>query len=245
MSLAPMPPVTVPPPEQPMMRQGMARFAIWSARSGTLTATVAFLVICALEIYAGLHGIDLLQATLSQHALRDEGWAFDGAILLLAAGSAGILASLVLSGIARLRSPATLALCGWCTGLTLVAAFTKHDWSAGPSPSGYAHWTGSVLAFLSVPLAAVLLARPWFGDPRWRLHAGLTIGLGVVSMLCFVPIVTAMGIHVILGIPWWQVVHLGLVERVLALAEIVVVLAVGRWAISASTTLLPRRSIAV
>lgn len=245
MSVAPMPQVTAPPTEQPMMRHGRARFALWSARSGTLTAAAGFLVICALEVYAGLQGINLLKATLSQHALRDEGWAFDGAVLLLAAGSAGILASLIISGIARMRSPATLALCGWCTGLTLVAAFTKHDWSAGPSPSGYAHWTGSVMAFLSVPLAAVLLARPWFGDPRWRLHAGLTIGLAVVSMLCFLPIVTAMGIHLVLGIPWWQVVHLGLVERVLALAEIVVVLAVGRWAISASTHLRPRRPLAV
>ncbi|MGH3951668.1 MAG: DUF998 domain-containing protein [Pseudonocardiaceae bacterium] len=241
MTLAPPPVTTAQPATQPMIRRGAASFAVWSARSGTVTAVAAFLSICALEIYAALTGINLLQATLSQHALRAEGWAFNAAIVLLAAGSAGIHASLAASGIVRLQSAASLALGLWCTGLLLVALFTKHDWSAGPSPSGYAHWMGSVLAFLSLPAAVLLLARPWRGDPRWRGHAGLTSGLGLLAILCLVPIGTAMAIHLLVGIPWWEVVHLGLVERLLAFAEVVAVLAVGRWAISASRAHLPLR----
>ncbi|MGH3517190.1 MAG: hypothetical protein ACRDQ7_07175 [Haloechinothrix sp.] len=109
-----------------------------------------------LEVYAVTQGVNLLRATLSQHALGNFGWAFGYAIVLLAAGSVGILAGLVASGMTPLLSGGSLAL----------------------------------------------LARPWRGHARWWSHARVAGAF---------------------------------VERQLALADIVAVLAVGRWAVLASS----------
>lgn len=133
-----------------------------------------------------------------------------------------------------MRTGTALALGLWPIGLLLVAAFTKHDWSVGPSPSGYVHWAGTVVAFLSLPIGALLLGRRWRADARWRRHARWTRALGVLSLLSFVPILAAVTVHVTGGVPWWQVVPLGLVERVLAITEILAVLAVAHWAITGS-----------
>lgn len=242
MTLAAAPTTSTPTPEHPQIEHPAARFAVWSARFGIVTAAAASLAIFAVDLFAARQGFDPMRATLSQHSLRAEGWVFTTAMILLACGSAGIAAALVTSGIARLRSSASVASGMWCAGLLLVASFTKHDWSAGPSPSGYAHWTGALLAFLSVPLASVMLARPWLGDPRWRLHAGMTAGLGLLAVACIVPIAAAMALHITTGVPWWETVHLGLVERLLAVAEVVAILAAGKWAVSASAQLVPLRT---
>lgn len=237
MPLASVPTTTPPVPDPPPTGARSAGFAIWSARLGTVKALAAFAMLGVMEVIAVRQGYDPVTATLSQHALRDQGWVFTAAMVVLAAGSAAIVLSLVASGIARMRSSAAAASALWCLGLVLVASFTKHDWSAGASPSGYAHWTGTVMAFLSLPCFAVLLARPWFGDPRWRKHAGLTALLGIVAVLCLLPIGAAMATHVLTGTPWWEIVHLGVVERLLAFAEFVVVVAAAWWALSASSGL--------
>ncbi len=99
--------------------------------------------------------------------------------MLLAAGSAAIGVALVRAGVFRARSGAAVALALWVAGLVGVVLFEKHNWSAGPSISGDVHRAASLLAFLSLPVAAVLAGRPWLrrlwsaGQRRGDLAGGL------------------------------------------------------------------------
>ncbi len=196
------------------------------------------ILIVGLDVIAARDEADsfwyLRRRTISHHALGLQRWVFDSAVVLLAAGSLAVLAALLAAGIARKRSAAAYALAAWCAGLLLVALFQKHDWSVGPSLGGYVHWAGTLLAFLSLPAAAILLARPWLWHGPWRVTAWSSLVLGVTALLCFLPVVFAIAVHLTIGTSWWQVVPLGLVERVLAIVEVVAVLVMGRWARSAA-----------
>lgn len=204
------------------------------ALSGSAAVLAAVAIILALEVRGATDGMNLLRRTISHHALETDGWLFDLAVALLAVGSIGLIAALLARGVVPLRSGATLAIGLWPVGLLLVAVFTKHDWSVGPSASGYLHWAGTLVAFLSLPVGVLLLGGRWRTDARWGRHARIARLLGVASLICFTPLVIAIGVHVFDGTPWWRVIPLGLVERLLASTEILAVLAVGHWAISAS-----------
>ncbi|GAA4935337.1 DUF998 domain-containing protein [Actinoplanes utahensis] len=189
-------------------------------------------VLASLGLFASLHllppsaDLDWSRRTVSQYALMPNGWAFDAAVLLLAAGSAAILAALRRT--ARLTGGAVAALALWVAGLVGVVWFEKHDWQVGPSISGDVHRVASVVAFLSLPIGALLAARPDLrhgGPARW-----VAIG-GVISLLCFLPILWAVVSEPWTGVRWWRAIPLGGVERLLGLAEVVTVLMLARWAV--------------
>jgi hypothetical protein len=84
----------------------------------------------------------------------------------------------------------------------------------------------SLVAFLALPLAILCIA--W--RPRSRLTGPgcwVATGLALGSLLWFVPIVVAIAGHSAGGRPWWQAIQLGLVERGLALTEILALVVVG------------------
>lgn len=208
--------------------------ARWSAAAGALAIVAAAAIFGFLEFDAALGGASLTRRTISHHALADNGWAFDLAVILLAAGSLAVFGALRACGIVRGRSGASIGFGLWSVGLLLVALFTKHDWSVGPSASGYVHWAGTLIAFLSLPIAMILTGRRRWADPRWRGYARLSLMLGVVSLLWFLPIAGAIGLHITAGTPWWQVIPLGLIERLLAGTELLAVLSAAWWAVAAS-----------
>lgn len=188
-----------------------------------LCAAGAACVVASMVLYALLHvlppsaGLDWTRRTISQYALLDNGWMFDTATLLLAAGSLLVLAALLRAG--RLRPGATIALLLWVAGLIGVVWFEKHNWAAGPSMSGDIHRAASVVAFLSLPAAALLA-----GGSR------LVSSGGVLSLLCFSPILWAVVSESWTGVRWWQAIPLGGVERLLGLVEVLTVLAMAWWA---------------
>ncbi|MEU4623927.1 DUF998 domain-containing protein [Actinoplanes sp. NPDC023801] len=185
-------------------------------------------VLASLSLYAGLHvmgpsaDLDWMRRTISQYALMPNGWIFDTATLLLAAGSAAIVAALLRAG--ALTGGAAAALGLWVAGLIGVVWFEKHNWQVGPSVSGDVHRVASVVAFLSLPVGALLAARRGGGPARW-VAAG-----GVVSLLCFMPILWAVLAEPWTGVRWWQAIPLGGVERLLGLAEVITVLLLAWWA---------------
>ncbi|GIE82238.1 hypothetical protein Aph02nite_81880 [Actinoplanes philippinensis] len=186
-------------------------------------------VLTSLGLYASLHvlppsaDLDWTRRTISQYALMPDGWVFDVATLLLAAGSAAILAALHRAG--RLGRGALTVLALWVVGLVGVVWFEKHNWQAGPSMSGDVHRVFSVVAFLSLPIGALLAAGRAPGTARW-VAAG-----GVVSLLCFTPILGAVLAQPWTGVRWWHAIPLGTVERLLGLAEVVTVLLLAVWAL--------------
>ncbi|MFC4072889.1 DUF998 domain-containing protein [Actinoplanes subglobosus] len=194
-------------------------------------------VLASLALYGSLHvlppsaELDWTRRTISQYALMPDGWVFDAATLLLAAGSAAILAALHRTG--RLTRGALTVLALWVVGLVGVVWFEKHNWQAGPSSSGTVHRVFSVVAFLSLPIGALLAAGGAAGGA-----AGRTLGTarwvaagGVVSLLCFTPILWAVLAEPWTGERWWRAIPLGTVERLLGLAEVITVLLLAWWAV--------------
>ncbi|GAB2596404.1 hypothetical protein Aab01nite_71650 [Paractinoplanes abujensis] len=188
-------------------------------------------VAASLAFYAALHvvppsaSLDWSRRTISQYALLENGWWFDAATLLLAAGSVAVLAAARRAGV--VRGGAAVALLLWALGLVGVVWFEKHNWAVGPSMSGDIHRIASVVAFLSLPVAALLAsARSLRDRGARRVAAG-----GVVSLLCFSPILWAVLSEPWTGVRWWRAIPLGTVERALGLAEVVTLLLIAAWAV--------------
>ncbi|HEX4816248.1 MAG TPA: DUF998 domain-containing protein, partial [Nonomuraea sp.] len=195
------------------------------ARWGLGAAATGVAVIVGLEL-ASLDELNPIRRTISEHGLGPDGWIFALGVGLLAAGSIGIGVSLARKRLAGVVG--TLALMGWSVGLFITAWFEKHDWSVGPSMSGSIHRVGSFIAFLSLPLAALIIAWPWRRErSRARLVA---FGLGVCSVLWVAGIGAVILIASQNGMPWWRAMPLGLVERGLAVTEVATLLALGVWA---------------
>jgi hypothetical protein len=51
-----------------------------------------------------------------------------------------------------------------------------------------------------------------------------------LSLLLFSPIVAAVALQPVTGVPWWVAIPLGAVERLLALSEVTAVLWLAWWA---------------
>ncbi|PZG10467.1 DUF998 domain-containing protein [Nonomuraea aridisoli] len=210
------------------------------ARWGLGAAGAGVAVIAGLEV-AALDEMNPFRRTISEHGLGPDGWIFALGVGLLAAGSLAIAVSLARKRLAGVFG--TIALLGWSAGLFVTAWFEKHDWSVGPSLSGSIHRAGSLVAFLSLPLAVLVIARPW---RRERSRATLVaFGLGVCSVLWVAGIGTAALVGASNGLAWWRVMPLGLVERGLAITEVAALLALGVWAAARRlTTSSPRAAVA-
>ncbi len=177
-----------------------------------------------------------VRRTISEYALGDHAWVFNMAVLLVVAGS--IATSMALARVRLLRpaSLASVALAVWCAGLAGVVVFPKHNWAVGPSMSGEVHRGLSLAAFVSLPVAAILVG--WAGRRSWWGRSSVL--LGVVSLLAFSPIPIAYLVEPYSGVRWWRAIPLGLVERGLALSEVVAVLGLALWAAFADA---PRSSV--
>lgn len=174
--------------------------------------------------------VDPVRRTISEYALGEFGWMFDVAVVGLAVGSVLVLLALVGAGLLGRWSGGTLALGVWAVALVLVVAFEKTNWSVGPSVSGYIHRYASLAAFVALPVAALAVGRRWRAHPRFGRYAAATRLLGVLSLGWLSTIVLGVVLRPLTGVPWWQFVPLGLVERGLAVTEVAAVLLFGVWA---------------
>ena len=206
-------------------------------RTGAVGAFAGLGVLCvavSVVLYGVLHvvppsaSLDWSSRTISQYALLSNGWVFDVATLLLAAGSAAVLVALRRAGL--VRGGAAVALLLWVAGLVGVVWFEKHNWSAGPSASGDIHRVASLVAFLSLPAGALLASAPWLRGARTGPARLVALG-GVTSLLCFSPILWALVSETWTGVRWWRAIPLGTVERLLGLAEVATVLLLAWWAV--------------
>jgi hypothetical protein len=204
------------------------------AMVGSGAAATAVLLIGIMHVIAPSSAISPYRRTISEYALTETGMVFNVAVLVLAAGSVATMLAVVGAGLMPARSGGVVALLLWSVALAAVVYFPKHNWAVGPSTDGTVHRVASVVAFLSLPVGALLTGRAWRAHPRWRLHAGWTRGLGLWSLLCFAPIVAAIVAQRWTGVPWWRAIPLGAVERVLAISEVGIVLGLAWWAASAA-----------
>lgn len=200
--------------------------------AGTLLAVV---LVGALHLLPQTAGISPVQRTISEYALTDVGWVFNLAAVALALGSLAVLAALVSAGKTTATSAGTLLGVLWSAALVAVVLFPKHDWAVGPSTNGHIHRVASIVAFLSLPAAVMLLTRRRGADRRDHPRSARAAWwLAVLSLVWFSPLVGAMLLSPVTGVPWYRAVPIGLVERGLVLSEVLAVLALGIWSLSAT-----------
>jgi hypothetical protein len=194
------------------------------AALGLAGAAVAVVTIGALHLLAATT-VDPVRRTISEYAVGADGWLFDVGVLALAAGAAAVLVALLRTGRVRPLSPATVLYGIGVVGLVLVVAFEKTNWAVGPSLSGYIHRYSSLLVFVALPLAVLLLGR--------AVRARWATVLGAATLAWLAAILAGIPLGPVLGRAWWEVWPLGLMERGLALTMVAGVVALGVWAIRA------------
>ncbi|HEV7649237.1 MAG TPA: DUF998 domain-containing protein [Actinophytocola sp.] len=186
--------------------------------AGLCALAAGVVLILALHVMPPTNEISPLRRTLSQYALGPGKWIFDVAVLLVALGSALAFAELIRRRLVRPFSVPVVLGGLWVACLLVVVSFTKTNWTIGPSIGGVIHRYASVVGFLALPLAVLLVAGTAFADaPGWRF-AARTFGVLALSGLgvLFVGVLRMLGG----GGPWWLFVPLGLVERMMALAAV-------------------------
>jgi hypothetical protein len=213
-----------------------ARRLAWLGIGGALTSIV---------LVGGLHGwpetarVDPIRRTISEYALSSVGWAFNVGVVALAVGSLAVAAGLVIAGLARAGSLGIALIGVWSAALLVIMFYPKHNWAVGPSVNGQIHRVASIVAFLVLPLAVLLLTRrprPFAGAERQPrpVPARVARWLGVLSLAWFAPIFGSLLLSPVTGTPWWRAIPLGLGERGLVISEVLAVIALGIWVLHAS-----------
>lgn len=197
----------------------------WIAVFGAASSLLAVLALDAVLGGEPLRGRTLRRATISEYVFTAGGWLFVIAVLALAAGSALLLAGLIHAGRLPPLSVGSVLMVLWVVGLLGVVAFPKHNWAVGPSASGTVHRVATLLAFVALPVAVLLIARGRDGCPR----VARWLAWGSVGWLSV--LFGAIAVGVVSGQAWWRIIPLGLVERGIAGFEVAAVIALGVWLI--------------
>lgn len=208
------------------------------AALGLVGAGLAVVLVGLLHVVAA-EQVNPVRRTISEYALGGSGWMFDAGVLGLATGSALVLSALIRAGVLRARSGVAVLLVVWVAALVVVVVFEKANWSVGPSTGGYIHRFASLAAFTSLPVAALALGRRRRAEPgrrRFAAYAAYARWSGVLALLWLSVILLGVVLRPLTGVPWWQFVPLGLVERGLAITEVATVVVLGRWAGHAAAT---------
>jgi hypothetical protein len=200
--------------------------------AGVASVATGMLLILLLHVVPPSDRIDPLTRTISEYALGPNAWMFNIGVLALAAGSVAVLASLALAGVVRPVSPASLLVLGWASCLVALVMFQKYDYNHAHSAgaAGMIHRMASLVAFLCLPAGALLTARAGRRDSRWRRPAARTRWAALIATALLCLLFYAVGQGFFTGIPWWRVFPLGAMERLIALAEVGVMFALGGWA---------------
>jgi hypothetical protein len=189
--------------------------------AGLAALAVGAALVLLLQFIPPTDAISPLRRTISEYALTPNRWIFTVAVLLVALGSAGLFAVHLWQGALRAWSAATVFAALWTLSLLVIVAFPKTDWAVGPSTGGTAHRVASVIGFVCLPLGILLAARkvfPHTGGWRWAARV-----LGALSLAWFAVILVAIGLMLGGAGPWWVIIPLGLVERLMAFTEVLAV----------------------
>ncbi|MEX7472287.1 DUF998 domain-containing protein [Mycobacterium adipatum] len=197
----------------------------WIAVLGAATSVVAILALDAvLGGESHRPGRTLRMATISEYVYTAGGWAFLTGVLALAVGSMLLLVGLIRAGVLAPLSVGSILLSLWVIGLVGVAAFPKHNWEIGPSTSGSIHRLATLLAFVSLPAAVLVIAR------RHR-QARPAVWLAYGSLAWLSVLFGAIVIGMLTDLRWYRIIPLGIVERGIVAFEVGAVLALGIWLI--------------
>jgi len=194
---------------------------------------VGVLLVVLLHVVPPSNRVSPLSRTISEYALGPNRWMFDVGVVALALGSVAVLATLVRGRVLRAAGPAAALIMLWVAGLLTLVVFHKYQYAVdgGIGPGGAIHRLASLVAFLSLPAGGLLAARAGARLPRWRRPAALTRWACLVACASLGLLAYAIADSLVTGGHWWRVFPLGLLERVIASAEITALFALARWAV--------------
>ncbi len=195
------------------------RVSVAVSLSGLAALAIGAGLVLLLQVIPPTDAISPTRRTISEYGLSDHKWVFDLAVILVALGSAAGLA--VLSSQRRLPVPAALLGTLWTVGLLVIVAFPKPDWATVSRADfgGTLHRIASVVAFVALPLAVLVAARTAFpASPGRRWLARV---LAILSLGWFAVILGAVVVAAAEDGRWWTLIPLGLVERGMALTELI------------------------
>lgn len=185
-----------------------------SALAGVVVAVV---MMALLHVMPPSSLVNPVTRTLSEYALLSDAWVFNVGVVALAVGSLAVVGWLVAQGVIRFVSVPSFLVAVWSACLLVIVAFPKNNWAIGPSMGGTVHRVASVVAFVALPLAAIMVgraARSWW-----------PVALGIVAFLWFAVILGAVLMQPVTGTRWWLAIPLGMVERGMLFTEVLAVAA--------------------
>jgi len=182
-----------------------------------------FVAVSGVAVFAlAILALHFLQPALSP---RDEavsyyvhgrhGWLLTIGLIALGTGSLALTAALVRATDGSAARAGRWLIGVWTVGVLLGGVFPADpagNWSAPPSVAGMIHGNAAMVAFLALPIGALLLARSFRHNPEWKNRSGLLLGLAVataVSLIAFYA--SLMPVFIRPGPP----ILLGLSERIL------------------------------
>ncbi|WP_329046204.1 DUF998 domain-containing protein [Amycolatopsis sp. NBC_01488] len=187
--------------------------------SGVAALALGAALVLLLQVIPPTDEISATRRTISEYGLSEHKGLFDLAVVLVALGSAAGFAVLH----SQRRLPAAAAVLGalWTVGLLVIVAFPKPDWATVSRSDfgGTLHRVASVVAFVALPLAVLIAAHAALPDSparRWLAQV-----LAIASLGWFAVILGAVVVAAVDGGRWWTLIPLGLVERGMALTELV------------------------
>ncbi|TNC19343.1 DUF998 domain-containing protein [Amycolatopsis alkalitolerans] len=187
--------------------------------SGVVAIAVGAGLVLLLQFLPGTAQISPLRRTISEYGLSSNKWIFNLALLLIAVGSAALF---TLQALHRgLPVAALVAGAVWTLSLLVIVAFPKTDWATGPSPGGTVHRIASIIGFVVLPVGLLIASgRVFTGETGWQWAARI---LALASLAWFAVILAGVVVMLAGGGPWWTFVPLGLVQRLMALTELLAV----------------------
>ncbi|MEV6880181.1 DUF998 domain-containing protein [Amycolatopsis sp. NPDC051128] len=195
------------------------RVSVAVSLSGVAALVIGAALVLLLQVVPPTDQISVTRRTISEYGLSDLKWVFDLAVILVALGSAAGLA--VLGRQRRLPTAAAILGTLWTVGLLVIVAFPKPDWATVSRADfgGTLHRIASVVAFVALPLAVLVAARTAFpASPGRRWLARV---LAIASLGWFAVILGAVVVAAADDGRWWTLIPLGLVERGMALTELI------------------------
>ncbi|MFF0148276.1 uncharacterized protein DUF998 [Amycolatopsis sulphurea] len=181
---------------------------------------------------------DPLYDTLSSYTITDHGEGMLGAsVLSLSVGSVAVFGALASAGVPMTRST-RLLLALWALGLAAAALFPA-SYPESPRPvSGEIHLYSCLIAFASLPGAAIGMLDPLRGTAeralvvRWlRFGLGSVVLFGVSYLFVRLDEAGVAPFHVLT-----EVLPVGLTQRLTLLADVVLLLVLIRIAVRTEST---------
>lgn len=219
------------------------RSARWLSVVGIVGIAVACLLEIVMHVTPGGRRLDPLRTTISEYALVSGAWMFATGVLVLAAASVLIGMALHRSGTIVFRGGWAVWYSLWCVGLVGLTVITKTVIGPDPTVQGRIHWSFTLLAFVSLPIALLLAVRERvrrqldFGNapragalperpaphPAVRIIAVLTwISFGWFAVLAAQTVLSVFGRNDLF--PW-----VGVIERGVAITEIAAIGVLAWW----------------